>query len=283
MNRTCTVWGGQGDRAIARSRRRLSDDGGYVLAVLLVSMAIGAVWMSALLPAWRQQAIREMETELIFRGEQYARAIALYNRANPGTLPPSVEILLSQKYLRQAYKDPITGEDFLFLGSGIPGQIGSGTTAVGTGVQPGTLFSNPQPPGGQQGRGGRGGTAPGGTLDPGATVTVAPMQGSAMRGIYGVRSRSSATSIKVYEGFQQYNLWPFDFNRALQRLPSAPGARGQVEGGRGGRGARGGGAQPGFRGRGGRDGEAAPGGGARGGRGQGDETIITVPGRGRGN
>ena len=55
------------------SMRRLaqSDEGGYILAVLLVAMAIAAIWMAASLPAWRQQAQRQRELELKFRGEQY--------------------------------------------------------------------------------------------------------------------------------------------------------------------------------------------------------------------
>jgi len=239
------------------------DDGGYILAVLLVSLAVGAVWMSALLPAWRQQAIREKEAELVFRGEQYARAIALYNRANPGTLPPSIELLVSQHYLRKAYKDPITGEDFLYLGSGIPGQLGSTTTssAIGTGIEPGTLGQN----------------APTGTAGPVQAPSGLALQSSAMRGIYGVRSRSAETSIRIYNGFQQYNLWAFDFTQALQRLPALPAPPGQgiprttngrdvelglAPAGRGGRGRSA--ATDGRGARGGARGSDAPPGGARG-------------------
>jgi type II secretory pathway pseudopilin PulG len=40
------------------------------MVVLLVAMAVGAIWMSALLPAWRQQVQRQREEELIFIGEQ---------------------------------------------------------------------------------------------------------------------------------------------------------------------------------------------------------------------
>jgi len=252
-------------RPLPPTRRAVEfDDGGYILAVLLISLAVGAVWMSALLPAWRQQAIREKEAELVFRGEQYARAIALYNRANPGTLPPSIELLVSQHYLRKAYKDPITGEDFLYLGSGIPGQLGSttATSVIGTGIEPGTLGQN----------------APTGTAGPvqapgGGAVGL----GSAMRGIYGVRSRSAETSIRIYNGFQQYNLWAFDFTQALQRLPALPAPPGQgiprttngqdvelglAPAGRGGRGR--GAATDGRGGRGAGRGGDAPAGGARG-------------------
>jgi type II secretory pathway pseudopilin PulG len=94
---------------------RAAHDDGFVMVALLVSMAVAAVWMGALLPSWRQQAIREREAELVFRGESYARAIYLY-RQKTGNLPPTVDILVQQRYLRKKYLDPITGKDFLVVG-----------------------------------------------------------------------------------------------------------------------------------------------------------------------
>lgn len=82
------------------------------MVALLVAMAAAAVWMGAALPAWSQQAQRERETELVFRGEAIARAIYLYRQENGQRLPPSLDTLVSQKYLRKKYLDPITGKDF---------------------------------------------------------------------------------------------------------------------------------------------------------------------------
>ena len=61
---------------------------GYAMAAVLVGVAIMSIVMSALLPVWRQQVQREKEAELAFRGEQYARAIYLFQRANGGRNPP---------------------------------------------------------------------------------------------------------------------------------------------------------------------------------------------------
>ena len=55
---------------------------GYAMAALLMSVAVMAIVMSALLPVWRQQSQREKEAELAFRGEQYARAIYLFSTKN---------------------------------------------------------------------------------------------------------------------------------------------------------------------------------------------------------
>ena len=104
------------------------DDGGYIMVVLLIGIAVSAVWMGAMLPAWRQQAVRQKEAELIFRGEEYARAIALYWRKNNQTLPPSFDVLVSQRYLRKKYLDPITNREFLAVGG-----IGPGSTSPSAG------------------------------------------------------------------------------------------------------------------------------------------------------
>ena len=78
---------------------------GFVLVALLVGMAVAAVWLGAALPAWRQQALREKEGELIFRGEQYARAIVLYQKKNEGRYPRDIDQLVSERYLRKKWKD----------------------------------------------------------------------------------------------------------------------------------------------------------------------------------
>jgi type II secretory pathway pseudopilin PulG len=79
------------------------------MAALLVAMSVLAVFMTIALPVWNTQAQREKEAELVFRGEQYARAVMLYQRKFANALPPSVDVLLNDRYLRKKYKDPITG------------------------------------------------------------------------------------------------------------------------------------------------------------------------------
>lgn len=196
------------------------------MVVLLVGMAITAIWMTAALPAWRQQTQRQREEDLIFRGEQYARAIMLFQDKNQGANPPSIDVLVSQHFLRKKWKDPITNDEFVPVGTG-------------AGV------AQPGQSGGQGQQGGRGG---------GGSQSLLSLQGPA--GITGVRSKSEATSIKIYQNQQQYNLWPFDaatirFLSGRQATGGAPqqGGRGvgQGQGGRGGQGVGGRGGQPGDR------------------------------------
>ena len=85
---------------------------GYAMAALLVGMSVMAVLMGALLPVWTHMATREKEAELIFRGNQYARAIGLFQRKFANTPPPTIDVLVEQRFLRKKYKDPITKEDF---------------------------------------------------------------------------------------------------------------------------------------------------------------------------
>ena len=76
--------------------------------------------MTVALPAWRQANQREKEEELVFRGRQYVRAVQLFQRRFAATYPPSVDVLVQQKFLRKKYKDPMVedGEfEVLYQGS----------------------------------------------------------------------------------------------------------------------------------------------------------------------
>lgn len=104
---------GQGTARIAPAGAGIRlDDGGFIMVAMLVGIAVAAVWMAAALPAWRHQMQREKEAELIFRGEAIARAIYLYRQKTGQALPPSLDVLVSRKFLRKKYIDPITGKDF---------------------------------------------------------------------------------------------------------------------------------------------------------------------------
>jgi len=72
------------------------------MAALLVAMSVLAVFMTVALPVWNTQAQREKEAELVFRGEQYARAVMLYQRKFANALPPSVDVLLNDRYLQRS-------------------------------------------------------------------------------------------------------------------------------------------------------------------------------------
>jgi type II secretory pathway pseudopilin PulG len=254
-------------RTAAASDRSGLDEGGYLLAVLLIGMAVAAVWASVSLPAWRFQAQREKELELIFRGEQYARAIALYYMKNNRTLPSDVDQLVQGHYLRKKWKDPVTGKDFALVMSG------------GGQVPPAGSPSRGGPPAGGQPAAPNRGSGPG-------QQPPAQQGGGQTAGIAGVGSMSEAASIIVYQNVQQHSLWQFTLQAACQRYQfncfgqqnQGPGGRPGDRSGGPGRGLDAPGGRPGGPGGPGRGGPGAPPG-----RGGGDAPVRGgLPGRGRG-
>jgi type II secretory pathway pseudopilin PulG len=98
-------------------------ESGYAMAALLVAIALMAVLMSVAMPVWRQANQREREAELVWRGEQYDRAIQLYRKKFSAPGPPNLDILVDQKFLRKKYKDPMTGGDFELKPVGVVGNL----------------------------------------------------------------------------------------------------------------------------------------------------------------
>lgn len=167
------------------------------MAALLVALSVMAVLLGALLPQWTTMARREKEEELIFRGNQYARAVTLFQRKYANTAPPSIDVLVEQKFLRKKYKDPITGDDF----------------------QP--LYANPQAT--TPGAGTAGSARPGqGALTESSPRTATTPAAGAPGGIIGVTSKSTEESIKIYNGRNRYNEWAFIAVQTTER-PGGPG------------------------------------------------------------
>ncbi|MGE3519736.1 MAG: hypothetical protein AB7J63_12365 [Vicinamibacterales bacterium] len=180
------------------------------MAALLVAMSVAAVLLSVAMPVWKQMATRERETELIFRGQQYVRAIALFQRrAGPGVLPPSLDVLVQQRLLRKKYKDPITGDDFDLL------------TPVQTTAQAGQTAGGGSGPGGGAARG------TGAASGTGSVVVAQPAGRGGAAGIMGVASKSKASSIRVYNGRTHYNEWQFVYVQQAQTPAAGRGGQPQ--------------------------------------------------------
>ena len=93
-----------------------SDERGFAMAGLLVGIALLSLGLSIAMPTWRTLVQREKEEELIWRGQQYDRAIQLYRKKNATPGAPSVERLIEGRFLRKKFQDPITGSDFEVVG-----------------------------------------------------------------------------------------------------------------------------------------------------------------------
>ncbi len=209
-------------------------EAGYAMAALLIAIAVMHILMSAAMPVWRHATRRELEAELVFRGEQYARAIGLYQRKFAATFPPNLDALIDQRFLRRKYKDPLTEDgEFQILYQGSQAQFGAGSATTARPGQPTTPVSGAgqQPP------------APAQQLQSAAEKLRTAQAGA----IIGVVSKSKETSIALYNGRNKYNEWVFIYVPA-QTQPGMPGgAPGQpgMPGQPGAPGQRGGQGQPG--------------------------------------
>jgi type II secretory pathway pseudopilin PulG len=196
---------------LAQGRR--SSEGGFAMAGLLVALALLSLALTVAMPTWKTMIQREKEEELIWRGQQYDRAIQLYRKKNAAPGAPSVDKLVEGRFLRKKYRDPITNGEFELVGvsqtGNAPGvqqpQRGFGQLVGGVrskskakslrvlngrtvynewqftyvpwkpGGQP-TTPGGAQPPGGRPGQPTRPGGRPGGIATEGQGVTTAPVR-----------------------------------------------------------------------------------------------------------
>ena len=237
-----------------------SAQAGYAMAALLVAMSVMAIMMSVAMPTWSQMIRRENEAELVFRGEQYARAINQYQRKFANASPASLDVLIEQRLLRKKFKDPLSPtKDGEFQMLHLQNQSTMGGQSQTQGQAQGSRGS------------GRGtGSGSGGSIGPSPSGTGP---------IVGVVSKNTGQSIRVYKGKNRYNEWQF-IGMEMSTQAGGGAAAGGRAGARGGRGGReGGGRDGGFRGTGNRGG-FIPGSGARGGMG-GDGPGSGGAGRGQ--
>ena len=206
-------------KASPARRRGARPEVGYAMAALLVGMSVMAIVLTAAMPTWSHMIRREKEEELIFRGNQYARAINQYQRKFANASPPSLDVLIEQRLLRKKWKDPL-GVDkesefqMLYLSSG----MGSRGLGPGQGGGRGTAFGQVGAPNRSSGAGGTGNTA--GTSG-GTTYSTTPSGG-----IVGVVSKNTGQSIKIYKDKQRYNEWQFIGMEMSQQAGGPGGAAG---------------------------------------------------------
>jgi type II secretory pathway pseudopilin PulG len=204
------------------------------MAVFMVATML--ILAAATAPNILTQGRREKEEDMIWRGQQYARAIGLYYRKF-GKYPTKVDDLVKEtngvRFLRKPYTDPMNKDDgsWRFIYAGPNNQlIGSlrqvsllqsalstpgltGALTLGGGLQP------LSPPGTTQGTNQTAGTVQTGQqTNPALTANPLesqpqPFQGAVLGGnIAGVGSKIKKHSIRVYLGGDTYEQWEFIWN-----------------------------------------------------------------------
>ena len=199
---------------------------GFSLVGALAGITIMLTLMAMAMPAWRYVMQDDREEELIFRGSAIADAIAACQRESK-VMPVSLDFLVQKKYLRKAYKDPMSKHGrwrFIHPGEMVPPPLPSGGPrggGGGGGGKTGALSLGSSDPendglggggaeGGKEG-GGFGGNRFGGT----------PATGVATGPIIGVASTSRAKSLRLFNGRSRYNEWIFTVGmpRIIGKVP----------------------------------------------------------------
>lgn len=184
---------------------------GYALIVILLLLAFVLISLSVAVTPVLTQAKREKEDELIFRGQQYQRAIGRFYRKF-GRYPLKMEELIrtnDRNFLRRPYPDPMTPDgNWRIIRVGPAGQL------VGSKHQQKAPAPSQQP-GAQRGQ-------PASAASPGSGSSMG--SGGVSYPIVGVASTSDQLSIRVYDGYMRYDQWEFIYDPAKEALKKAAGA-----------------------------------------------------------
>lgn len=125
-----------------------SGAAGFTLVGVVVAIAVLTILIAAVGPSISAIVQRDKETELIFRGRQWARAIVLYQRRF-GRLPTSLKELSESRphTLRRFWKEPMCNCDaWHVIIAGTPEAVPPGAGLNG-GSGPNTGFGKTPPPG----------------------------------------------------------------------------------------------------------------------------------------
>ena len=199
----------------------MKRESGYALIVILLLLAFVLISLSVAIPPLLTLAQREKEEELLFRGEQYQRAVGRFYRKF-GRYPLKVDELLwtnDRAFLRRPYPDPMTSNgNWRILRLGPAGQI------VGSKHQ----VKAPEPEQPRRPRGRQ--PARSGSQSQRQSTSQSQSSGSSMGSggvnlpIVGVASTSDKLSIRIYNGYMRYDQWEFVYDPSKQALKTPAGA-----------------------------------------------------------
>jgi len=89
-----------------------SSESGHLLLALMIGLTVMAIFLTVAAQQWSTVERREREKELIFRGNQYAKAIKKYQSEHGGAYPTTLNQLLEPgprrlRYIRKLFRDPM--------------------------------------------------------------------------------------------------------------------------------------------------------------------------------
>ncbi len=180
---------------------------GYALLILMMLATVLLISLGAALPSIYTEGQREREEELIFRGDEYARAIGRFRRQF-NRFPSSVNELLQTnglRFLRRAYRDPMSRDGkWRFIHASANGALFDSRTQG-----PASQTAGQKMESGSEGSEGHTFLK---VLEKGTPGTTPSLGlGQAVQGAFiaGVASSSSRESIRVWNGRRHYDEWEF--------------------------------------------------------------------------
>jgi type II secretory pathway pseudopilin PulG len=243
-----------------KSSENRQDEGGYVLLVLLLLIAMLSIGFLGVMESIDFEIRRDREEEMIHRGAQYSRAVRKFINQFQ-RYPASIEELENtnnMRFLRKRYKDPITGKDFKVLhlsdmpsfirtpvgaasAAGLPQQQGtrgtSGDVALANVVEDNVVQDTEAaglPTSEQRRQTDSVGLSPDGGGDAPQSRTPGSLPATSKSGpqpvhglIIGVASTSQKKSIREFNKKDHYNQWQFIYDPStdgpgLLRTPNQP-------------------------------------------------------------
>lgn len=181
------------------------------MVAIVIFIAILSIAIAAVGPSIGTIMRREREEELLFRGKQYARSIALFQRRY-GRYPTSLKEMWEHnpRTVRKLWKDPMCDcDDWKLLIQGQPDSVPFLDQTVDPSNRPPSTYSNllkPTPTPGAFGR-------------EGEEKNVGP--------IVGVRSKVHREALREWRGRRYYDEWRFivgDADSDVNLAPFNPGS-----------------------------------------------------------
>ena len=199
---------------ICPSRRNsaggLGLDSGYALLFVMLAATLILVSLTAVLPSVYQEGQREREQELIFRGTQYARAIANFHQKFqrfPTSVNELTKLTNGYRFLRKEFADPMTPSGkWRFIHANSQGVLLDSKTQ-------GPASGGQGQPGAGQGTGGFGMSGPSSMGGSAFGQQSSAFSGAGNQGggtyIVGVASTSLKKSIRIWNQKTHYDEWEF--------------------------------------------------------------------------
>ena len=235
-----------------RTYRR--GESGYALLFVIFLVASIMLLAAAASPNVLTEGRRQKEEEMIWRGNQYVRAMRLFYQKN-GRYPQNLEELTKPNaanvhFLRKAYAEPMNAKDGswrliyvspsgqlvgsvhyrtlqeMAVAMAMAGQLGGG--AAGIAAQ---LFGQPTGLAASQPGKSQANQASSTSAQPAPVGDLQAAQGPVFGGsVIGVAGKEKQTSVRVYQGSTTYFEWEFIWNPTLVSFTPVAGGQPAIPG-----------------------------------------------------